>query len=186
MVLNKEDIELLKRNEPEWQPMPPNTPLTTRNIEQLRNHKLALTADQLKSVYLAEQLASILYTRGRLMFYKGFDQSRKEECIKFIKLAYYVAKEVARQTGIKLLHYLIAETNGLLYLKLALNNKSDDQKRKDYRDAYGRYEKLCVSTNKYFEHGIMKEDGKTSYHVMRCYKQMISANMKQLELPGEK
>nr|XP_026690475.1 uncharacterized protein LOC100185169 isoform X3 [Ciona intestinalis] len=184
IVLNEEDIELLTRSEEGWTPLKANTPLTSEDLEELRRHGLAKDNKKLKSVYLAEQLASILYTRGRLMFYKGFEGD-KTEYIKYIKLANYVAREVKKETGIRLLHLLITETNGLLYIKLAINGKSDEEKRTDYQYAYRRYKELCESNYQYFEHGILKEDGKTSYHIMRCYKQMMTANIKQLELPEQ-
>uniref|UniRef100_H2ZNB3 Uncharacterized protein n=1 Tax=Ciona savignyi TaxID=51511 RepID=H2ZNB3_CIOSA len=134
MVLNEEDIELLKRNASEWKSqLNPNTPLTDTDVEELRNHKLALTADQLKSVYLAEQLASILYTRGRLMFYKGFDPKSEDKHIKMIKLAHYVSQQVFKHTGVRLLHLLISETNGTLYVKLEQKYNTDEEKIKGFQ-----------------------------------------------------
>ena len=62
-------------------------------FQWLRRNKLALSENDFKSTYLAELLASIAYTRGRLMFYKEFEGDR-EEHIDYLKLAYYITKEV--------------------------------------------------------------------------------------------
>ncbi|CAK8675819.1 uncharacterized protein LOC143461281 isoform X2 [Clavelina lepadiformis] len=181
VVLNREDIELLKRNCPPGKKLPDipeNAPITDTRLKMLREHKLALSEDNLKQLYLPEQLASILYTRGRLMFYDGFDidSDRREEHIRYLKLSYYIARETAKDTAYFLLHFLISQTNGLLYLKL-----EKDAGMQDFQEAYKKYKGYLDSSRKFFEHGILKEDGKTTYNLMRCYRQMIKANQLQLE-----
>jgi len=68
--------------------------ITLLFFQWLRQNGLALSENKFQSTYLAELLASIAYTRGRLMFYKEFDGDR-EEHINYLKLSYYITKEVS-------------------------------------------------------------------------------------------
>ncbi|CAK8684632.1 unnamed protein product [Clavelina lepadiformis] len=150
-------------------------------LSKLEEKCLVLRENLLKRVYLAELLASILYTRGRLMFYDGFDGDR-ETHIYYLKLAKAIAVEIQRSEGLNILHLLNTDTNALLYLCLDESTKSIDEKCNDYRHAYNEYKAKLSDTNLYYEQGILKEDGKTVLNHFRYYSQMFKASHKLLPL----
>ncbi|XP_066271619.1 uncharacterized protein [Branchiostoma lanceolatum] len=152
-------------------------PLSPAQLDLLVRHGLVLPLDRLKEIYLPELHVSINYSLGRCYFYTKekyrTDPEGKRDLVKCMELAYSLAKEIQRRTGVAVIHQYLTERNALLYLRLEEEGKDAKQLNEDILYARERYSVLLKDQEDYFEFGMLKKSGRELYSMTICHRQLV-------------
>ncbi|CAH1797688.1 unnamed protein product [Owenia fusiformis] len=148
----------------------PNGYLTETNYDELVQRGAAISLEIMKKVFLLEFMANILYTHGRMYFYKN--KKNKEEANIYehdLRLAYELSCIIQKQHDINIVMLLLAERTGFLYIDVDSNNKER------IKHATERYKKLVDEQGEYYEKGLLKIVPRDDeYHQTRCRKQLFN------------
>ncbi|CAH1798092.1 unnamed protein product, partial [Owenia fusiformis] len=141
----------------------------TSKYKKWVNHGAAISLKEMKNLYLIEFMANILYTHGRMYFYKSKNEQEAKVYEHDLRLAYELSVIIKEESGKQIATLLLAERNGFLYTDV----DSKNQKRID--TAIERYKKLYNADGDYYEKGLLKiiprED---KYHHTICQKQLLN------------
>ncbi|CAH1253010.1 Hypp1062 [Branchiostoma lanceolatum] len=189
-VLVDQDIELFRRKLPTKAELDQicrdKQPLSPAQLDLLVRHGLVLPLGRLKEIYLSELHVSINYSLGRCYFYTKekfrTDPEGKRDLVKCMEMAYSLAKEIQRRTGVAVIHQYLTERNALLYLRLEEEGKDTKHLKEDILYARERYSVLLQDQEDYFEFGMLKKSGRELYSMTICHRQLVRCYNQLIEL----
>ncbi|CAH1777347.1 unnamed protein product [Owenia fusiformis] len=193
-VLNTADVKLMKSKVKKLPALLSQNRTNEKIYNSLVNKKLAIPQEVMKSAYLPELFASVLYSHGRMYFYKSErPKSKTNTFISNIHLASALCKKIEKETTYVVLHSILTQRNGLVYLYSEETDefgeeKDNKTKLKDLYKGKGEYEELSKRTDKeeWFQHGILKVTKNDPFHKCKCLEKGIYICTEILKLEHEK
>ncbi|CAH1777350.1 unnamed protein product [Owenia fusiformis] len=184
-VLNQADVNLMKSKVGE-EKLPElirrHSRIDTNTYQQLVDLELALPVDVMnKAVYLPELYASVFYSYGRMYFYKKERPTKADSSyIPSIWLASALCKIIKEKTKHDVLHSVLTQRNGLMYLYSEDQDeygsqKIDEKKLKDLYKGKDEYKNLLERTHKedWYQHGLLKVTKNDLFHQSICLEKII-------------
>ncbi|CAH1798091.1 unnamed protein product [Owenia fusiformis] len=147
----------------------PNDYLIESRYKYLEEKGLAISLEKMRKMFLLELMASILYTHGRMYFYKDDNKEEASVYEHDLRLAYELSALIKKEHDKSIVTLLLAKRNGFLYIDV----KSKDSER--IKRATDHYKKLLDEKGEYYEKGLLKIATKDdSYHKTTCRKQLVT------------
>ncbi|CAH1797690.1 unnamed protein product, partial [Owenia fusiformis] len=147
----------------------PDGYLTETKYNSLVQRGAAIRLNKMKDVFLLEFMANILYTHGRMYFYKNKNKEEAKVYEHDLRLAYELSAIIKNEQFKQIATLLLAERNGFLYIDV------DSKEKERIKHATERYKEMLDTQGEYYEKGLLKiiphED---TYHQKICRKQLLN------------
>ena len=152
------------------------TQLSEEHYKLLQECNAALPLDIVEKIYLPELFISLLYTYGRVYFYKknkGIPMTDVErgKYYDMLKFAYELCRFISSTHKVCVLHRLLTQRYGLLYFKL-----DDEDNMPNILYARDEYSQLYHDKTDYYEFGVLKKTETDKYNKVVCLKQMLKCH----------
>ncbi|CAH1777349.1 unnamed protein product [Owenia fusiformis] len=180
-VLNTADVNLIESKLPKVKlPKLLSQNRTDRKIyDTLVDNELAISEEIMKTIYLPELFASVLYSHGRMYFYKS-TKDRTNTFISNLRVASALCEIIQKKMKCVVLHRILTQRNGLMYLYSEKTDEFGEEKdgNKILEDLYkgkSEYEKLRRRTDEedWYQYGILKVTQGDSFHKCKCLEKII-------------
>ncbi|CAH1797026.1 unnamed protein product [Owenia fusiformis] len=187
-VLNDTDIEQMKLEvgEREFPNLGSHNQVTKDAYKKLVSLNLAIPEEQFKQIYVTELMSSTLYAYGRLYYYhrEKFHQEKNRQqarcLIAALRLAHALGKAIAKGTDINVLHTVLTQRSGLLYLHSEYLDEGGEEKTPQVAlghlyDGKKEYERLLEETSnkRWFQRGILKLMQNDPHHGSICREKLL-------------
>ncbi|XP_078665197.1 uncharacterized protein LOC144907723 isoform X2 [Branchiostoma floridae x Branchiostoma belcheri] len=188
-VLTTGDVEVLKTKIPALSDefstaAEMGKPLTENQFKQLVGLQLAYNTEQMRNSFLVELTATVLYTSARRIFYfQGEERVQyRPTAEEDLNLSLEISRKLAEDQGLQILHKMLCQRVGTLYLLKETDGKSPEQQKEDFLQAIAGYQELINDGNDYFENGVLKKIGDDDFHWMMCYRAIVDTYRKLTRL----
>lgn len=158
------------------------TLLDQEQRQRLQNAGAVIEPNTFRNIFLAEDLASLLHSRGRQMFYlkKTIKIEDRRQFEWFTDLGFSLCKIIHEKTGIKSIFEYLIEANNILHRLLVpnLNGESDADFMDRLHKARTLAEQVLHVEGDFYEHGKYKLVPGGPYTKMNALNYLVKANTK--------
>ena len=152
------------------------TSLTPQLYERLVEGGCAYDMKTVVPYFIAELVATVLYSYGRIFIYAKENRVEKEKALEVSKM---ICNKIEAIYEVRLLHTLLVDRNGLLCFKLIEERngqRSPNDVKANAAEAESRYEELLNQSCDRYEYGLLKAIGNETYHRLVCLRYQLKAN----------